>query len=165
MRKIREILFNVYTHSYLIFWRRKFLSYDNEVSAVKPVTCGVPLGSILGPLLFLICFSDFPACLRNANVIKFADDTLIYLADNDFCVIENTLNQNMDYIYEYFSENELILNTKKGKTEVMLFGTAKRLAKNERNLENNNVQRYKCTKIDPTLQLTDNFTTSFIGIV
>ena len=41
----------------------------------------------------------------------------------------------MDYIYEYLSENELILNIKKGKTEVMLFGTAKRLAKNERNFE------------------------------
>ena len=120
-----------------LFGRRQFVSYDNEVSAGNPETCGVPQGSILGPLLFLISFNDFPACLRNANVIKFADDTVIYLADNDFCVIENRLNENMNYIYiyEYLSENELILNTKKGKTEVMLFGTAKRLAKNERNLE------------------------------
>ena len=140
------------------------------ISADKPVICGVQQGSILGHLLFLICFNDFPACLRNAKVIKFSDDTVIYLADKDFCVIENRLNQNMNYIYEYLSENELILNTKKGKTEVMLFGTAKRLAKNERNLEIlcNNVMlnqttqhNYLGTTIDPTLQLTDNFNRSY----
>ena len=76
----------------------------------------------------------------------------------------------MNYIYEYLSENELILNTKKGKTEVMLFGTAKRLAKNERNLEvlynnvvlNQTIQyKYLGTTIDPTLQLTDNFNRSY----
>ena len=153
-----------------LFGRRQFVSYDNEVSAGNPVTCGVPQGSILGPLLFLISFNDFPACLRNANVIKFADDTVIYLADNDFCVIENRVNETMNYIYEYLSENELILNTKKGKTEVMLFGTAKRLAKNERNLEvlynnvvlNQTIQyKYLATTIDPTLQLTDNFNRSY----
>ena len=134
------------------------------------MTCGVPQGSILGPLLFLICFNDFPVCLRNANVIKFADDTFIYLADKDFCVIKNRLNQNMDYIYEYYIYYELILNTKKGKTEVMLFGTAKRLAKNERNLEisYNNVvlnqttqYKYLGTMIDPTLKLTENFNRSY----
>ena len=112
---------------------------------------------------FLISFNDFPACLRNSNVIKFSDDTFIYLADNDFCVIEYRLNENMNYIYECLSENELILNTKKGKTEVMIFGTAKRLANNERNLEvlYNNVvlnpttqYKYLGTTIDPTLQLT-----------
>ena len=54
----------------------------------------------------------------------------MYLADKDFCVIENMLNRNMGYIYEYLSESDLILNTKKGKTEVILFGTAKRLARN-----------------------------------
>ncbi len=62
--------------------------------------------------------------------MKYADDTVIYYANNDVDVIENVLNSEMKIIGSYCSENELLLNLKKGKTESMLFGTAKRLRQN-----------------------------------
>ena len=59
-------------------------------------------------------------------MIKFADDTVIYYADHNFDVIENTLNNELDSISNFLRENELIINFKVGKTESMLFGTAKK---------------------------------------
>ena len=132
----------------------------------NPVTCGVPQGSILGPLLFLISFNDFSECLVHSKVIKFADDAVIYFANKDFHLIERNLNEDLNKISTFMRENELIVNTKKGKTEVMLFGTAKKLNKCDRNLkvlynwnEINQTTRYKYlgSTIDPSLNLSDNF--------
>ena len=58
----------------------------------------------------------------------YADDTVIYYAHSDINVIEKVLNEEMSYLSRYFYQNELILNLKKGKTEAMVFGTAKRLS-------------------------------------
>ena len=132
--------------------------------------CGVPQGSILGPLLFMICFNDFHTCLRHAKTIKFADDTVLYFSYTDFHVIENSLNDDMEHVFEFLTENELILNAKKGKTEVMLFGTSKRLSKLTVNLNIcyggetlNQTNRYKYlgTLLDPSLSLNDNFNVTY----
>ena len=58
----------------------------------------------------------------------YVDDTVIYYAHSDINVIEKVLNEEMSYLSRYFYQNELILNLKKGKTEAMVFGTAKRLS-------------------------------------
>ena len=89
---------------------------------------GVPQGSILGPLLFLIFFNDFPDHLIESKVIKYADDTILYVSHSSIYTIESTLNKELLCLYCYFRENELVLNLKKGKTETMLFGTSKRLS-------------------------------------
>ena len=153
-----------------LFARQQFVSYDNKTSCKQSVVCGVPQGSVLGPLLFLLCFNDFHTCLRYAKVIKFADDTVIYFSSNDFHVIENRLNDDMQSIFEFLTMNELILNAKKGKTEVMLFGTAKRLSKvdrslnityNQQILNQTTTYKYLGTTVDPVLNLNDNFNKSY----
>ena len=64
----------------------------------------------------------------------YADDTVIYRAGKDFETIENVLTKELEQVARYFDENQLVINLKKGKTEVMLFGTAKRRSLQNRQL-------------------------------
>ena len=98
-----------------LFSRKQLVNFDKCSSKKESVLCGVPQGSILGPLLFMICFNDFHTCLRHAKTIKFADDTVLYFSHTDFHVIENSLNDDMEHVFEFLTENELILNAKKGR--------------------------------------------------
>lgn len=102
--------------SYL-FDRKQIVGFDDELSDPYPVLCGVPQGSILGPLLFLILFNDFPDILKKADVVEFADDTVIYVSSNKISQIEEMLNNDLKNISSYFRENELVINLKPGKTE------------------------------------------------
>ena len=100
----------------------------------------------------------------------YADDTIIYFPDKDIDIIENVLNLEMEIVSNYCRVNELLLNLKKGKTEVMLFGTAKRLKQYGRQL---NISYngspisfvteyvYLGNVIDNTLSLSSNFTRAY----
>ena len=148
-----------------LFGRFQFVTYDNESSERHPVTCGVPQGSVLGPILFLIFFDDFDNILKHSNVIKFADDTVIYVSNKNKTNIENQLNEDLERISKYFHDNELIINLKKSKTESLLFGTAKRLATagymnlTYRNIPINytNTYKYLGTLLDNRLALNIEF--------
>ena len=60
-----------------LFNRSQCVQFKNALSSEEKVTCGVPQGSIVGPLLFIIFFNDFNTCLKHSKVIKYADDTVI----------------------------------------------------------------------------------------
>ncbi len=60
----------------------------------------------------------------------YADDTVLYYAHKEVNVIEEKLTEDLLRLSEWFEQNELMVNLKKGKTECMLFGTGKNLAKN-----------------------------------
>ena len=112
-----------------LFCRCQTVIVGNQRSSKFNASCGVPQGSILGPLLFLIFFNDFPEQLSKAKCLQYADDTVIYFASSDINEIEQVIHEEMNNLDSYFENNELILNLKKGKTETMLFGTAKRIGK------------------------------------
>ena len=65
--------------------------------------------------------------------IEYADDTVVYVAHQNLETINETLNNELCKLQAYFRNNELVLNLKKGKTETVLFGTAKRLSKQIQN--------------------------------
>ena len=98
------------------------------LSEPSPVFTGVPQGSILGPLLFLIHFNDVHKPLQLSRIVTYADDTVIFTSASDLDAIQSSLSEDINRRSSWFRENELIINLKKGKTEVMLFGTAKRLS-------------------------------------
>ena len=111
---------------------------------MQPVYSRVPQGSILGLPLFNLYFNDFVDYVSMANVLLYADDTVLYFAGKDIGIIERTLTRELKEVARYLDENELVINLKEGKTEVMLFGTAKRLSL--KNSESN--IKYRGTKIN-----------------
>ena len=113
--------------SYL-FCRYQSVAMNNVVSDSEPIYCGVPQGSILGPLLFLLHFNNSAKTLVHCNIVKYADDTVLFISHQDIDVVEKLLNKDFCNICRWLEENELIINPKKGKTEFMVFGTNIRLS-------------------------------------
>ena len=109
-----------------LFNRQQAVNFNKTMSHYEAVTCGVPQGSILGPLLFLISFNDVEESLQYCNIIMYADDTVIFTSGKSLKEIEESLTSDFNRIANWMTENELVINTKKGKTECMLFGTPQR---------------------------------------
>ena len=65
----------------------------------------------------------------------YADDTVIFYANKNPTVIENQLNKDMEIVKNHCFTNELIMNTKKAESKVMLFGTSKRLKSSGKKIE------------------------------
>jgi hypothetical protein len=128
-----------------LFNRKQKVNFQNVMSSAETMTCGVPQGSILGPLLFLLSFNDVHEVLQDCNIMMYADDTVIYVSGKHEEEIRRKLSNDFSRVAEWLKANELIINMKPGKTECMLFGTSQK-AKN-RELEIN----YQHTKISNTL--------------
>ena len=94
------------------------------ISGLYPIYCGVPQGSILGPLLFLLHFIDAVETLLHYGIVMYADDTVIFCADKNIDVIQKRVEEDFSSLTNRLAENDLVINCKKGKTEVMMFGTS-----------------------------------------
>lgn len=112
--------------SYL-FNRKQFVVLDNTKSPMESVLCGVPQGSVLGPLLFVILMNDISSALSDCKILMYADDTVIYTSHANLDTVVAELNKDLDNLSNWFYMNNLIVNFKKGKTEYMIFGTARKL--------------------------------------
>ena len=154
-----------------LFNRRQSVYYDGVMSDYQPIYCGVPQGSILGPLLFLLHLNDVSEVIHHAKILKYADDTALLVSHKDVKVIETLLNTDFSNICHWLEENDLIINMKKGKTEFMIFGTNPRLKKLSNppiNLSYRNVPVFYTTTytylgvlLNSTLNLSEHLTKSF----
>ena len=103
--------------------RKQFLSINGKDSDVKDVTCGVPQGSSLGPLLFLIYINDFRMCLSKTSCGHFADDTFILFHSKKPKTIETIINTELKEVVKWLRLNKLSLNA--AKTELIFFRSHK----------------------------------------
>ena len=111
---------NKWFYSYLEK-RKQFVTIDSVSSDAKIIKCGVPQGSILGPLLFILYLNDIMNLSQLDNLILFADDTNMFISDNDLTSLIFKANDELSKLSLWFRVNRLSLNVKK--TNFILFRT------------------------------------------
>ena len=104
---------------------------NNVTSNRMPVVCGVPQGSVLGPLFFLIYINDMLPALENTGKVKlYADDTVIYHSGITVDQIMGESQNSLDKFSNWCSKNKLTINTRK--TKLMVFGTRERVKRSKK---------------------------------
>ena len=104
--------------------RQQFVTYNGVSSHKKTIKCGVPQGSILGPVLFLVYINDLCHVCNKSIPILFADDTNLFFRGTDPKVMESEINTELDRISLWLKVNKLSLNIKK--THYMIFNLKKK---------------------------------------
>ena len=99
--------------------RKQCIAYDDTMTLLQLIKCGVPQGSILGPLLFLIYINDLHNSSKMLKFILFADDTNLFYSHTNIKDLFKTVNQELAHINEWFKANKLSLNI--SKTKYVLF--------------------------------------------
>ena len=104
--------------SYLTY-RKQYVLYNNVQSQTLDITCGVPQGSVLGPLLVLIYVNDIANCLTHSKLIYFANDTTVFLSSMCINDLYKNMNSDLDDLTNWFKANKLAVNV--NKSNCMLF--------------------------------------------
>ena len=102
------------------------MSLGKEISDPCLITSGLPQGSILSPLLFVLFVNDLPIVLERCQILMYADDTVMYFAASNAQEISSTLTSELAKVNDWLVHNSLFIH--QGRTECVLFGTGSRLA-------------------------------------
>ena len=98
--------------------RKQCSKIGNNFSEFKYMCCGVPKGSVLRPLLFLLYINDLPSATKCIITI-FADDTNLHLANSNLLILKQNTNLELKKIDSWFKSNKLSLNFNKTKYMVI----------------------------------------------
>ena len=99
--------------------RFQYVTYNGSQSSQQLIKCGVPQGSILGPLLFLVYINDLCIVCKSTEPVLFADDTNLFSSGSNASSLQDGVNNDLAFIAEWLKVNELSLNIKK--THFMCF--------------------------------------------
>jgi len=143
-------------------WFRNYLSGRKQgvsigkfyCSRLRKILCGVPQGSILGPLLFLIYINDLHKSSSALNCILFADDTNLFYSSKNIKTIFHTVNNELTHINEWFKANKLSLNITK--TKYTLFMKSSRADNLPLKLPNLNINK---------ISINRAYSMKFLGII
>ena len=104
------LLLKTYLHE-----RSQYVRIENVKSCSHPVLCGIPQGSVLGPLLFNIFINDIPKVTSKFKIIIYADDTTLvshlenFVPVNDINTLEQELNKQISKVNTWLLSNKLLL--------------------------------------------------------
>ena len=142
--------------------RTQYVVYDGHKSSTLNMTCGVPQGSILGPLLFIIYVNDICNVSELLLKILYADDTCVVAQGHNLEELIDTLNNELSSLNEWLLCNKLTLNT--NKSYYMVFHRARiKLTNIDIDINGSKLQRVKCVKylgsmVDQKLKWIDHIT-------
>lgn len=114
IRGIPHALFESY-----LSHRKQFVNIDNATSAPEPISAGVPQGSILGPLLFVMYINDIVQGVKNAEMVSYADDTTVFVTGVSEIEVEGKVNDALVELKNWADANGLRINS--NKTKVVLY--------------------------------------------
>ena len=137
-------------------WFKNYLSNRLQYVQIKDckskkmtVKCGVPQGSVLGPVLFLLYINDIQNASTKLNFILFADDTNVFLNDINLSNLVKELNGELINLSNWFKSNRLSLNIKKTKFQVFVSNKKKKKTNTEGiqvRIDNINIDRVESIK-------------------
>jgi len=95
------------------------VKFGAKVSCAKKTVHGVPQGTVLGPILFILYVNDIFKYVNRCKIQLFADDTLLYVVGNDIKEVTEAINDDLLVLQDWFSNHNLKINIKK--TKFMIF--------------------------------------------
>ena len=150
-------LANKWFESYLAN-RKQFVSINGFESSTSSITCGVPQGSVLGPLLFLIYINDLHVAIKHCKVHHFADDTNLLIINKSLKRLNKLLNIDLKNLTNWLNANKISLHV--SKTELIIFKPNRKpldfnmkIKLNGERLYPTDSVRYLKVKIDSKLKL------------
>ena len=124
--------------------RKQYVSINDHDSPLKSISCGVPQGSLLGPLLFILYINDLQNSSRILSFICFADDTNLFLSHSNPNTLINLMNNELQLVQSWIHANKLSLNIEK--TNFMLFSNSLDVLPSQVQINGINLSQVDCTK-------------------
>ena len=139
--------------------RKQHVNIDNKFSEILDIKMGVPQGSTLGPLLFILYINDMSNSLDSINIVHFADDSTIHTPLSKNINIAPQINTKLSCISRWLQANKLHLNV--GKTKYMIFSIKDKppdlnLVIGRSLIERTNVQKFLGIYIDENVNFSEH---------